>query len=195
MEEIAENFMDEIVSTFPATSQGLENYRTAQMQDATCLKVRDYTQTGWTEKTALVNTLIPYWHQRNKLSLCKDLLLHGSRTVVLRSLRKGTLHKIHQGHQGIVRCSLRLRSSVWWPGASKELAGMIEQCPEGAKVATPWKEPLITTPVPEYPWQVVRSDLFELNGVKYLLASDYLSRYPGVIKLTSTTGSSIVTAL
>ena len=84
-----------------------------------------------------------------------------------------------------------LRSSVWWPGASKELAGIIEQCPECAKVATPWREPLITTLVPEYPWQVVGSDLFELNGVKYLLVADYLSRYLEVIKLTSTTGSSI----
>ena len=72
---------------------------------------------------------------------------------------------------------------------------MIEQCPECAKVATHWREPLITTPVPEYPWQVVGSDLFELNGVKYLLVADYLSHYPEVTKLTSTTGSSIVTAL
>ena len=72
---------------------------------------------------------------------------------------------------------------------------MIEQCPECAKTATPWREPLITSPVPEYPWQVVGSDLFELNGVKYLLVADYLSRYPEVIKLTSTTGSSIITAL
>ena len=195
LEEIAENLVDGIVSTFPATSQGLEKYWTAQTQDATCLKVRKYTQTGWPEKTALDNTLIPYWHERNRLSLCKDLLLHGSRIVVPQLLREDTLHKIHQGQQGIVRCSLRLRSSVWWPGASKELAGMIEQCPECAKVATPWREPLITTPVPEYPWQVVGSDLFELHGVKYLLVADYLSRYPEVIKLTSTTGPSIVTAL
>ena len=81
------------------------------------------------------------------------------------------------------------------PGASKEHAEMIEQCPGCAKVATPWREPLITTPLPEYPWQEVRSDLFELYGVKYLLVADYLSRYPEVIKVTSTTGSSIVTAL
>ena len=72
---------------------------------------------------------------------------------------------------------------------------MIEQRSEWAKVATPWREPLITTPVPEYPWQVVGSDLFELNGVRYLLVADYVSRYPEVIKLTSIAGFSTVTAL
>ena len=58
LQEIAENFVDGIVTTLPATSQQLEKYmyRTAQMQDATCEKVRELTQTGWPEKTTLDNT-------------------------------------------------------------------------------------------------------------------------------------------
>ena len=100
--------MHEIVSTLPATSQQLEKYRTAQMQDATCQKVREYTQTGWPEKTALDNTLIPYWHERN----IHSVTLQGSSPPWIKdrgpmqSLREDTLHRIHQGHQGIVRCSL-----------------------------------------------------------------------------------------
>jgi transposase InsO family protein len=37
--------------------------------------------------------------------------------------------------------------------------------------------------------------LFELKGANYLIAVDYFSRYPEVIKLTTTTSQSIVTAL
>ena len=37
---------------FPTTSQGLEKYRTARMQHATCLKVREYTPTSWPEKNS-----------------------------------------------------------------------------------------------------------------------------------------------
>ena len=114
------------------------------------------------------------------LSFCKDLLLHGSRIVVLQSLREDPLHKIHQGHQEIVRCSLQLRPCVWWFRVSKKLAGMIKESSECAKTATPWKEPLKALPVARYPWQVVASGLFELTSVMYmyLLVAEYLSCYP-----------------
>jgi hypothetical protein len=48
------------------------------------------------------------------------------------------------------------------------------------------------TPLPEYPWQVVASDLFMLNGNTYLLVVDYYSRYPEVIKLQSTVSTSVL---
>ena len=49
--------------------------------------------------------------------------------------------------------------------------------------------------LPKYPWQVVGTDLFEIDGVHYLLTVDYFSRYPEVIKLTSTTSAAVIRAL
>ena len=46
---------------------------------------------------------------------------------------------------------------------------------------------MIPTPLPEFPWQQVGTDLFELKGQHYLLVVDYFSRFPEVIKLASTT--------
>ena len=43
------------------------------------------------------------------------------------------------------------------------------------------------TQLPEYPWQVVGTDLFEIDGTHYLLTVDNFSIYPEVIQLTSTT--------
>ena len=40
----------------------------------------------------------------------------------------------------------------------------IQKCPECAKEAKAGKEPLVPTPLPEYPWQQVAIDLFTLNG-------------------------------
>ena len=52
----------------------------------------------------------------------------------------------------------------------------------------------MSTLLPDYPWQVVATDLFELNGDKYLLVVDYFSRFPEVIKLSSTTSAVVIAA-
>ena len=54
---------------------------------------------------------------------------------------------------------------------------------------------MILLPLPDRPWQRLGADLFELKGVTYLLVVDYYSRYPEVIKLTSLTSKSVITAL
>jgi len=53
----------------------------------------------------------------------------------------------------------------------------------------------MTSQLPEYPWQVVGTDLFEIDGTHYLLTVDYFSRYPEVNKLTSTTSATVIAAL
>ena len=50
-------------------------------------------------------------------------------------------------------------------------------------------------PIPDYPWQVVGTDLFELDAKHYLLIVDYFSRYPEIIKMSSTTSVSTIAAL
>ncbi len=45
------------------------------------------------------------------------------------------------------------------------------------------KEPLIPSTLPNYPWEKVGSDRFVLDGKTYLIAVDYFSRYPEVVKL------------
>ena len=53
----------------------------------------------------------------------------------------------------------------------------------------------MTTKLPEYPWQVLATDLFELKGDHYLLVSDYFSQYLEVVRLTTTTSTSVIRAL
>ena len=54
---------------------------------------------------------------------------------------------------------------------------------------------MVPTPLPEFPWQQVGTDLFELKGQHYLLVVDYFSRFPEVIKLTSTTSTHVIAML
>ena len=110
-------------------------------------------------------------------------------------IRNQTWKKIHAGHQGIQRCRIRARSSVWWLSLSAQVKDTVKQCTICARDFTNRSEPLIPSSLPEYSWQQVGSDLFMLNGANYILVVDYFSRFPEVVKLTSTTTSSIVNAL
>lgn len=46
-------------------------------------------------------------------------------------------------------------------------------------------EPLITSTLPELPWQKVGTDLFEWRKNAYLLVIDYFSRYIEIARLTA----------
>lgn len=59
---------------------------------------------------------------------------------------------------------MRVRLSMWWPGVSSQIKQYVGDCWECAKATRPRREPLLPTPLPDYPWQVVATDLFELNG-------------------------------
>jgi len=78
------------------------------------------------------------------------------------------MSRIHEGHQRVERCRMRVRLSVWWPGVSTQIKQFVGDCWANAKAARPRREPLSPTPLPDYPWQVVATDLFELNGEQYI---------------------------
>ena len=184
-----------VIEALPANEDRLESYRKAQNEDEICNQTIGYCNTGWPQKHLVEKSMIPYWKQRGYLTVHKGLLLFNHRIVVPQSKRKETLEKVHAGHQGIERCRMRIRSSIWWPGISKEVERMVQQCRDCAKVARSQREPLKISHNTDYPWQIAGSDLFELHGVHYLLVVDYFSRYPEIIKLTSTTSSAIISAL
>ena len=168
-----ENFMDTITSLLPASSTRLQEYRAAQKADTTCSLIRQYCEKRWPHKSQVTEQLKPYCELQSELSICNDLLLRNWCIVVPESLQKQTLEKIHHGHQGIQKCRSRASTAVWWPGMSNQINTMVKFCVECSKHARLNCEPMITTPLPEHPWQVVGSDLFHHRGETYLLVVDY----------------------
>ena len=195
VQEEAEMLMEVYIAHLPASQQRIDEYRRSQATDPVCSTVVNYCRHGWPDKRNIDPTIMPYWKTRGELTVHDSLLLYGSRIVVPKSLQRETLLKIHEGHQGIQRCRLRARSSVWWPGISQQINDLVHRCSVCVKNSTPRQEPMIPTKLPDHPWQRVGSDLFLLNGVNHLVVVDYFSRYPEVIKLKSTTTTSIVEAL
>ena len=103
--------------------------------------------------------------------------------MVPKESRRETLKKLHQGHQGIVRCQERARISVWWPGIGQQIKDLVQSCLTCVREFSHHPEPLMLTPLPDLPPQRVSSDLFVFKGESYVIVTDYYSRYPDVLKL------------
>ena len=138
---------------------------------------------------------MPYWRARSSLIVHKNILLYNYRIVISLSLQRGVLERIHEDHQGIVRCLMRASNSVWWPGISNQTTQLVHNCQVCAKETLPRTKPLISSPLPDYPWQVIGTDHFQFKGLHYLIAIDYFSRYPEITKLASLTSEGTIAAL
>ena len=119
--EETELFAEAVVTALPATSDSLDNYRAAQVNDPLCSQVINFCLKGWPNKHQVTHVVRPYWDSREKISVINNLLLYGSRIIVPTALQQSTVDKIHCGHLGIQKCLSRSKRSVWWPGMSQQI--------------------------------------------------------------------------
>ena len=154
-----------------------------------------YCLDGWPAKNKLSPEVRPYWNIKSELSVGDNVLLRSCRIVVPKCFQKETVDKIHTGHLGVHKCHLRANAAVWWPEMPKQISDAVKSCQECVKHSPQPSQPLISSSLPEYPWQKVASDLFHYKGKNYLLCVDYFSRYPEVVKLNSTTSKGVIEAL
>ena len=188
----AELLLEMCLSNLPANKERLDEYRASQSTDPVCSLVINYCCNGWPAKQDVDGIIKPYWEVQGELTVGNSLLLYGSRIVVPRALQQQTLKKIHEGHQGIQRCRIRARNSVWWPEMSQQIQEFVKKCAICAKESRANLQPMIATQLPDYPWQRVGTDLFQLKGSTYIIVIDYFSRYPEVIKLKGTTSGHVI---
>ena len=191
--EEAKGFVDQVLKDIPATEDRLNEFRLRQKQDEVCNQVMKYCTHGWPDKNSINDSIKPYWQHIGDLTVQEELLLHGKRLVVPLSMRLDILDKIHTGHLGITKCREKARTSVWWPGMNKQVEDLVKNCQVCIKQRQNKAEPLISSVLPEIPWQNICADLFELSGKTYLIVVDYFSRYPEIAFLKSTTSSDLIT--
>ena len=65
----------------------------------------------------------------------------------------------------------------------------------GVSTSVGRQAPLMASPPPDYPCQVVGTDFFELDRKHYLIVVDYFSRYPEIVQMNTITTSCTITAL
>jgi len=107
-----EVFVNFLTKRLPASEQWLEMYCQAQERDGVCTQLREYCKMGWLRKKIIPLNLTPYWKVRNSSTICNDLLLYNPQIIVMKSLQRETLQKIHSGHLGIEKCKKCTTASV-----------------------------------------------------------------------------------
>ena len=75
------------------------------------------------------------------------------------------------------------------PGISAQIETMVEKRPTCSKLRQQHQEPLMPTPIPERPWQLIATDLFNLEKVTFLIVVEIYSRYVEVVTLFKSTSS------
>ena len=182
-------FVDLVVDGLPATDMRLEQIRTHHQEDETCKLLSMYVADGWPERNALAGTLQQYWPYRSDLTIQHGLLMYSTRIVIPSVLRLEMLDRIHDGHQGIVKCRRRAKDSIWWPGLSRGMEDLVRQCRVCCQNTIPHPEPLEPSELPSRPWQKVATDLMDFKQSHYLVVVDFHSRYIELALLEKTTSS------
>ena len=184
-------YVNLLIHNLPATDKRLLDIQSQQDEDPVCQKLKMFCQEGWPDKSSLKGPYKPYLAVASELCVANGLLLRGSRLVIPPNLQTDILNKIHTGHQGITKCRRRAAHSVWWPGITKDLENLISKCSICCRQKLQHSEPLLTSPLPNHPWQKVATDLFKWRNSSYILVVDYYSRYIELAKLSSTTSSEV----
>ena len=155
----------------------------------------NHCQTGWFGISSLLPDVQKFAHSCVHFIVCDGLLIYGSRIVVSSSLRTKILDAFHNSHQGVVKSPESARSSIWWPKIGKDIERVVASCLMCANYRTPPAEPLLSSSLPDLPWQKVATDLFELNGKHFLIVIDFFPRFIELIELRLETADCVITAL
>ena len=118
-----------VTANIPYSSNELVNIHGELAKDPTFKVLMHYINIGWPcEHRKLPQELHLYWSFRDDLSVEDGLVTKGSRLLIPSILRSKMLEQIHEGHQGIEKCMLKAKESVFWPEISDDIREAVEKC-------------------------------------------------------------------
>ena len=150
---------------------------------------------GWPADVKDIPEIVKkYANFKEEISFYEGLLFKGHKVIVPKSEVKKILRDVHTGHPGLAKSLERARQSLYWYGQSAEIKGFVERCSVCQQTKrSKTKEPQLQRTVPEYPFQIVSTDLFSFKGEEHLLIADHYSGFVDFrqMKDTSTSAETI----
>lgn len=139
--------------------------------------------------------LKPYAQIKYELAVTSDgIIIRGNRIVIPKTIQEQVINLAHKGHQGITKTKRLLRDKVWFPNIDSLVEKKVGKCiPCQATTKKSTREPIQSTPLPQYPWQKLSLDfLGPLPNKKYIMViiDDY-SRFPIINIIRSTSSEEV----
>ena len=186
-----------VMSNLPVSDRKMQELRVKTSQDETLVTLRDTILQGWSHsRNKCPVSLLPYFNYRDELTTVDGLIMKGNKLIIPKSMQSQMLDLIHTGHMGIEKCQRRARDVMFWPGISADIANVVQNCSTCLKHRNSnTKEPLIPTEIPDYPWQIVGTDLFTWENKNYLVMVDYYSRYFEVKELPNMRSQTVISRM
>ncbi|KAF4527576.1 hypothetical protein B566_EDAN015817 [Ephemera danica] len=184
------------VESLPVKDCRLEEIFEASKDDQTIAKVIQWIRRGFPEKRGHIGgEAAKLWTLRYDLMEQDGIVLYKNRLVIPENppgLRRSILKSLHEGHQSLSTMRNRAATAVYWPGLSSQLAEVVDSCETCCKNKKGQVEPLMSSVLPDYPWQCVVMDVAEVNNINYLVIADRYSRYPEIHQLDNLTSGTMV---
>ena len=173
----------------------LEDIKEATEKDEELSILSRTIQQSFPETHNLTNPLIrQYFPVRNDLMVCEGgLIMFQDRMVIPKSLRGRILETLHSAHQGVDGMRARARNTVYWPGLNAAIKQKRDNCSVCNKIApSQAREPIQMLPHPEFPFQYICMDAFQMQGKDYLAAVDKFSGWILIYRCKSNVNSATV---
>ena len=182
-----------VTANIPYSSNILDTICQESGKDPTFKVLMHYINVGWPcEHRMLLQELHPYWNFRDELSVKDGLVTKSSRILIPSTLRWKMLEQIHEGHQGIEKCMLKARESVFWPSISDDIWETAEKCGICQASSQAAKSIGNVSEVPPHTWHILGIDLFYWNKIDYIVVGDYFSKFLIVTKIPNTSTHAVI---
>ena len=148
------------------------------------------------DKKSMREDLKSYYTFREEMSVQDGLIFKGDRIVLPTSMQTEIKERLHSSHVGVQGCLRRARETVYWPNTNADIESYISRCSTCNSIQrSQAKEPMIAHAIPELPWQHVACDLFECDGVDYVVLVDYYSDFFEIDRLSDKRSNEVVRKL
>jgi len=183
MDEELASYVHTVMISLPISQDKLSQVHDQTAASSLLSEVKYYIENGSPEnKNSISKNLQEYWTIRHELTSIEGIIMKNNRIVIPESL---------QGE--ILETKYRARILVFWPGMNKEIEDMVKRCSACMEFRfNNQKVTLMPKPMPEWPWQVVGTDLFQLENIDYLIITDYYSRFFKVAKVENTKNVTVI---
>ena len=157
----------------------IEDIKSASASDPVMIKLAATIESGFPTTQNLTDSDIhQFFNVRKDLWIQQGVVMFKNRLVVPKSLRGRLLGILHSAHQGVDGMSARASNSLYWPGINASIRQKRDGCRVCNTIApSQARESLQLLPHPDYPFQQLCMDAFEVHGNHYLAAVDRYSNW------------------